>query len=243
MMARTVFRRWPVLILALAASLMLLPRPGASQPDAAAEREVRVLETVEPATGRRSLHVMEGLSPDEVRAVQRALRRAGFGEPWREGSLDPFTRGALQRFQTHRGLAVCACVSLETLIELDLRVRVAETIVLEEPSEPREDDVGSEGDDEIGPETAPSGFVDYGRYYPYGVIFLSPYSHPYYDPNHGVLGSGTGVGASLVRPGFAISATAGGVTVGASIGRSPALSPLGPFPRVTPPPNVVRGSG
>ena len=39
---------------------------------------IRVLETVEPSTGRRSLHVMEGLSPDEIRAVQRALSRAGF---------------------------------------------------------------------------------------------------------------------------------------------------------------------
>ena len=136
MTVRAIMRRWPAGAFMLAALLMFQPLPVAAQTDAAAQREVRVLETVEPSTGRRSLHVMEGLAPDEIRAVQRALSGAGFGEPWREGTLDPFTRGALQRFQTHRGLTVCACVSLETLIELDLQVRVAETIVLEEPRRP-----------------------------------------------------------------------------------------------------------
>jgi hypothetical protein len=136
MMVRAITRRWPAWAVMSTPLLIAQPLPLAAQTDARAQREVRVLETVEPSTGRRSLHVMEGLSPDEIRAVQRALRDVGFGEPWRGGTLDPFTRGALQRFQTHRGLAVCACVSLETLIELDLEVRVAETIVLEEAARP-----------------------------------------------------------------------------------------------------------
>jgi hypothetical protein len=227
---------------------MLQPRPAASQADDGVQ-EVRVLETVEPATGRRSLHVREGLSPDEIRAVQWALSRAGFGEPWRDGSLDPFTRGALQRFQTQRGLAVCACVSLETLIELDLKVRVAETIVLEAPSRPRPEAVGREGEDVNGSAGTVSAFIDYGRYYPYSVVFLSPYIHPYYDPHQVVLGAGVGVGATLIGPASAIGRRVRGVPGGASVrpapvvGPSPAVRGLGPFPRVSPPPNVVRGSG
>jgi hypothetical protein len=235
----------------LAALLMGQPRPVAAQTDAAARREVRVLETVEPSTGRRSLHVMEGLSPNEIRAVQRALSRAGFEEPWREASLDPFTRGALQRFQTHRGLAVCACVSLETLIELDLKVRVADTIVLKEPARPEMQDVGDVADaGEVGPQEAMPTYVDYGRYYPYGVIYLAPYIHPYHDPVHGPLFGGPGALARRASRGFAIGARFGGVHVGAAVGlapaigsSSPAFSPLGPFPRVPAQPNVVRGGG
>ena len=250
MTVRAIIRRWPVMAFMLASLPMVQPRPVAAQTDATARREVRVLETVEPSTGRRSLHVMEGLSPDEVRAVQRALSRAGFEEPWREASLDPFTRGALQRFQTQRGLAVCACVSLETLIELDLRVRVAETIVLEEPQRPETQVVGDVADaGEVGPRDATPTYVDYGRYYPYGVIYLAPYIHPYHDPVHGPLAGGPGAFRRRAGRGFAIGARFGALHVGAAvvpvpaIGSSPALRPLGPFPRVAHPPNVVRGSG
>lgn len=229
------------------------PRPLPAQPDDSAGREIRVLETVEPVSGRRSLHVLEGLSADEVRAVQRALSRAGFGEAWREGSLDPFTRGALQRFQTRRGLAVCACVSLETLIELSLRVRVAETVVLAEPSRPPEADVGEARGDEVGPRGAAPTYVDYGRYYPYGVIYLAPYVYPYAhthgDPIHRIPAAGRPPRAGPIGPGFAAVAHPGGLPVGvvvgsaAAIASSPAHRPLGPFPRVAPPPNVVRGGG
>ena len=250
MTVRAIMRRWPVMAFMLASLPMVRPCPVAAQTDVAARREVRVLETVEPSTGRRSLHVMEGLSPDEVRAVQRALSRAGFEEPWREASLDPFTRGALQRFQTQRGLAVCACVSLETLIELDLRVRVAETIVLEEPQRPETQVVGDVADaGEVGPRDATPTYVDYGRYYPYGVIYLAPYIHPYHDPVHGPLAGGPGAFRRRAGRGFAIGARFGALHVGAAvvpvpaIGSSPALRPLGPFPRVAHPPNVVRGSG
>lgn len=250
MTVRAIMRRWPVGAFTLAPLLMVQPLPLAAQTDAGARSDVRVLETVEPSTGRRSLHVMEGLSPHEIRAVQRALSDAGFSQPWREGTLDPFTRGALQRFQTHRGLAVCACVSLETLIELDLEIRVADTIVLEEPPGTQAEDVGDAADGgEIGPQDATPTYVDYGRYYPYGVIYLSPYIHPHFDPVHGVLDGRAGALARRAGPGFAIGARAAGLYVGAAarpsaaIGSFQAARPLGPFPRVAPPPNVVRGGG
>jgi hypothetical protein len=249
MTAETILRRRPLLAVSLAALAIVRPFPVAAQTDAAARREVRVLETVQPSTGRRFLHVMEGLSPAEVRAVQQALSAAGFGEAWRDGSLDPFTRGALQRFQTHRGLAVCACVSLETLIELDLEVRVAETIVLEATPRPEAEDVGDVADaGDVEPQEGKPTYVDYGRYYPYGVIYLAPYIHPYHDPVHGPLASGPGARARRAGRGFAVGARFGGVHVGAAIGSapaigSPALRPLGPFPRVAAPPNVVRGGG
>ena len=250
MMVQAITRRWPAWPFMLTSLLIAQPLPLAAQTDGRARREVRVLETVEPSTGRRSLHVMEGLSPDEIRAVQRALSDAGFGEPWRDGTLDPFTRGALQRFQTHRGLAVCACVSLETLIELDLEVRVAETIVLEEPTRPQDEAVEKAMDaGEVGPRDAAPTYVDYGRYYPYGVIYLAPYIHPYYDPLPGVLDGGARALARRAGPGFAIGAHVGGLHVGAAARSAPAnpslpaARPLGPFPRVAPPPNVVRGGG
>jgi hypothetical protein len=250
MMVRAITRRWPAWAVTLTPLLIAQPLPLAAQTDARAQREVRVLETVEPSTGRRSLYVMEGLSPDEIRAVQRALRDAGFGEPWRDGTLDPFTRGALQRFQTHRGLAVCACVSLETLIELDLEVRVAETIVLEEPTRPHDESVEEAMDrGEVGPPDAAPTYVDYGRYYPYGVIYLAPYVHPYYGPLHGDRDGGARARARRAGPGFAIGAHVGGLHVGAGARSAPAnrslpaARPLGPFPRVPAPPNVVRGGG
>lgn len=231
----------------LAVLLLLHPMVASAQTEATADREIRVIETIDPDSGRRSLHVMEDLSPDEIWSVQRALRSAGFGGSWLEGWLDPFTRGALQRFQTHRGLAVCACVSLETLIELDLRARVAETIVLEEPRGSKVEDAREEaGPYDVEPgETAPTS-VDYGLYYPYGVVFLAPYPYLYHDPVHGPRAVGPGLVTGRAAPGFAIGVGPGSVHAGGTIGpvpamgRSPTPRALGPFPRVTPPPNVVR---
>ncbi len=206
-----------------------LPAQGAS--------EIRVFETVQPETGRRSLHVLEGLSPEEIRAVQGALRRAGFDAPWQEGALDPFTRGALQGFQTRRGLTVCACVSLETLIELGLRTRVAETIVLEPASSASE-----RPEDELPPEAAadegpPAPYIDYGRYYPFGVIYLTPVI-----PVHRARARGLAVThAGSPLQGF-VGVQAGGLQVGAVLGGAPSVRPpLVPFGRVPMPPNVVRG--
>ncbi len=167
--------------------------------------EIGVIETVDPANGRRSLHVLEGLGHAEVRAVQRELARAGFKVSWRAGELDAFTRGALQRFQTQRGLAVCACVTIETLIELGIPTRIVQTIVLEAAPLPE----AARGSRAGGtPEEAAPGYVEYGSYYPYGVAYLVPLiPHPH------------------------------------DAGGSPAMMPRpAPFPRVSAPPNVVRGS-
>ena len=182
--------------------------------------EIGVIETVDPASGRRSLHVLEGLGHAEVRTVQRELARAGFEVPWRAGELDAFTRGALQRFQTQRGLAVCACVTIETLIELGIPTRIVQTIVLEDAPLPEAAPgarVGGVPQDE-----AP-GYVEYDSYYPYGVAYLVPFiPHPH--DTHGPGGN----------------ARAGRVP---AAGRSPAMMPWpAPFPRVSAPPNVVCGS-
>lgn len=195
---------------------------------------VRVLETVHPDTGWRSLHVLEGLSPEEIRAVQNALSRAGFGAAWRDGVLDPFTRGALQSFQTRRGLSVCACVSLETLIELGLRTRVAETVVLAPPARASaaEDDRGDRPSAEGAPSRSP--FVDYGSYYPFGVVYLAPVVRLHHGAAHAVAVTRGGV------DGFA-GVRAGGLHVGAGMAAPAARPPLVPFGRVPLPANAVRG--
>jgi hypothetical protein len=194
--------------------------------------EIGVIETVDPASGRRSLHVLEGLGHAEVRAVQRELARAGFEVSWQAGALDAFTRGALQRFQTQRGLAVCACVTIETLIELGIPTRIVQTIVLEAAPLPEVAPGARAGGG--APEEAIPGYVGYGSYYPYGVAYLVPFiPHPH-DPHghpgahpHDSHGPGGNARAGLVS----------------AAGRSPAMMPRpAPFPRVSAPPNVVRGS-
>jgi hypothetical protein len=179
--------------------------------------EIGVIETVDPASGRRSLHVLEGLGHAEVRAVQRELARAGFEVPWRAGELDAFTRGALQRYQTQRGLTVCACVTIETLIELGIPTRIVQTIVVEAAPLPE----AAPGSRAGGvPEEAPPAYVEDASYYPYGVAYLVPFvAHPH--------GPGGHAGSGLVS----------------AAGRSPAVMRRpAPFPRVSAPTNVVRGS-
>ncbi len=178
--------------------------------------EIGVIETVDPASGRRSLHVLEGLGHAEVRTVQRELARAGFEVSWRAGELDAFTRGALQRFQTQAGLAVCACVTIETLIELGIPTRIVQTIVLAAAPLPEAAPGSRVG--EIPQDEAPA-YVEYGSY-PYGVAYVVPFiPHPHDPGGH-------------TRAGLVSAA-----------GRSPAMMPRpAPFPRVSAPPNVVRGS-
>ena len=185
----------------------------------AATAEIGVIETVDPASGRRSLHVLEGLGHAEVRAVQRELARSGFEASWRAGELDAFTRGAL-----------------ETLIELGIPTRIVQTIVLEAAPLP-EAAPGSQAGGT--PEEAAAEYVEYGSYYPYGVAYLVPFTPYPHDPGghpgahprdpHGqpTFHPGGHLGAGLVR----------------AAGRSPAMMPRpAPFARVSAPRNVVRGS-
>ena len=209
-----------------------------------AAAQIGVIETVDPASGRRSLHVLEGLGHGEVRAVQRELARAGFEASWRAGELDAFTRGALQRLQTQRGLAVCACVTIETLIELGIPTRIVQTIVLE--AAPLPEAVPGSRAEGTSEEEAP-GNVEYGSYYPYGVVYLvpfiphphDPHGHPGAHPHHPHGQPTFHLGG---HPGLHPGGHSGAGLVPAA-GRSPAMMPRpAPFPRVSAPPNVVRGS-
>jgi hypothetical protein len=210
----------------LLAGLLLASAVGRAPAQSAVAAEIGVIETVDPASGRRLLHVLEGLGHAEVRAVQRELARAGFEVSWQAGALDAFTRGALQRFQTQRGLAVCACVTIETLIELGIPTRIVQTIVVEAAPLPEVAPGARVGGG--APEEAIPGYVGYDSYYPYGVAYLVPFiPHPH-DPH----------GQPTFHPGG--HARAGRVP---AAGRSPAMMPRpAPFPRVSAPPNVVRGS-
>ena len=51
MMVRAITRRWPAWAVMSTPLLIAQPLPLAAQTDARAQREVRVLETVEPSTG------------------------------------------------------------------------------------------------------------------------------------------------------------------------------------------------
>ncbi len=214
-------------------------RAVAAPARSAAAAEIGVIEAVDPASRRRSLHVLEGLGHAEVGVVQRELARAGFEVPWRAGELDAFTRGALQRFQTQRGLAVCACVTIETLIELGIPTRIVQTILLEaaplSQAAPLPEAAPAPRAGGI-PQEAARGYVEYGSYYPYGVAYLVPFiPHPH-DP--GAHPTSHPHGQPTFHPGG--HARAGLVP---AAGRSPAMMPRpAPFPRVSAPPNVVRGS-
>ncbi len=220
------------LLLASAVGRAPAQRVVAVSAQSAVAAEIGVIETVDPASRRRSLHVLEGLGHAEVRAVQRELARAGFEASWRAGELDAFTRGALQLFQTQRGLAVCACVTIETLIELGIPTRIVQTIVLEAAPLPEAAPGARAGGT---PQEEAPGYVEYASYYPYGVAYLVPFiPHPHdpgahpHDPH----------GQPTFRPGA--PARAGLVP---AAGRSaPMMSRSAPFRRVSAPPNVVRGS-
>lgn len=220
----------------LLAGLLLASAVGRAPAQSAVAAEIGVIETVDPASGRRSLHVLEGLGHAEVRTVQRELARAGFEVSWQAGALDAFTRGALQRFQTQRGLAVCACVTIETLIELGIPTRIVQTIVLEAAPLPEAAPGARAGG--VPQDEAP-GYVEYDSYYPYGVAYLVPFiPHPHDPGRHPGAHPHDPHGQPTFHPGG--HARAGLVP---AAGRSPAMIPRSaPFPRVSAPPNVVRGS-
>jgi hypothetical protein len=98
----------------------------AAPEDARAQRsgsdgDVRVVESVDPVSGRRYRQTMYDLTKKEIRAVQRALRAAGYlGVGW-TGRLDHGTVRALNELQEDRGLYRCGCVSYETVVALGLQ--------------------------------------------------------------------------------------------------------------------------
>lgn len=92
-----------------------------AQSPGSADGEIRVVESVDPVSGRRVRQAVYDLTRKEIRSVQRALRRAGYlGVGW-TGRLDHGTVRALDRLQEDRGLVRCGCVSYETVVALGLR--------------------------------------------------------------------------------------------------------------------------
>lgn len=113
-----------------AAALCLLATiGGGSRPaQVGAQEPIRVVETVNAATGERHRYVVRDLREAEIRSVQAALRTEGYvGIGW-TGRLDDGTQAGLRRFQRERGLVECGCVSYETVVGLGLRPEVVASV-------------------------------------------------------------------------------------------------------------------
>jgi len=84
--------------LAVAAFGLLSPQPAHAQ-RSSADRDIRVVETVDPVSGARYRQAVYDLTKKEIRAVQRALREDGYlGVGW-TGQLDHGTVKALNELQ------------------------------------------------------------------------------------------------------------------------------------------------
>lgn len=115
---------------ALVAVGLVLPsgRPASAQ-TADSDGDVRVIEMVDPVSGARYRQAVYDLEKGEIKAVQRALREAGYiGVGW-TGRMDPGTVRALDELQEERGLFQCGCVSYETIVALGLKPAVEATTV------------------------------------------------------------------------------------------------------------------
>lgn len=104
-----------------------------AQPAVAPATAVRVIEIIDPGTGRRVREVAADLTKPEIARIQRGLAAAGFHPGRATGILTADTRHALGRFQDARGLHRCECVSYETLIALTIRPLVVASIVASIP--------------------------------------------------------------------------------------------------------------
>lgn len=142
---------------------LLAARPAPGQ-GVDAEGDVRVIEIVDPGSGQRYRQAVYDLTKREIRAVQRALRKAGYlGVGW-TGRLDHGTVSALSRLQEDRGLYLCGCVSYETVVALGLTPAVEVTTVA----------VGGSGAGSYGIERGYCYGCQYGLYYPVPVPIWVP---------------------------------------------------------------------
>lgn len=115
-------------LLGAVAALLMAPGPASAQ-SAGSDGHIRVVETVDPASGARYRQAVYDLTKKEIKAVQRALRENGYlGVGW-TGQLDHGTVKALDEFQEDRGLYVCGCVSYESIVALGLKPDVQVTTV------------------------------------------------------------------------------------------------------------------
>lgn len=125
---RTSIRATTVSLLA-AVAVAAWPVPANGQ------EPIRVVETVNAATGERHRYVVRDLREEEIRSVQAALRNEGYvGIGW-TGRLDDGTQNGLRRFQHERGLVECGCVSYETVVGLGLHPQVVASVA--EGGDPR----------------------------------------------------------------------------------------------------------
>lgn len=116
------------LLLALAALFAGHPTIADAQPAVAPSTTIRVIEILDPATGRRVREVAQDLTQPEISRVQRALAAAGFDPGRATGVLNATTLVALDRFQSSRGLIRCGCISYESILALGIRPDVVATL-------------------------------------------------------------------------------------------------------------------
>lgn len=114
--------------LALVALLVCSPAIADAQPAVAPSATIRVIEILDPSTGRRVREVAQDLTQPEISRIQRALAAAGFDPGRATGVLNATTLVALDRFQSSRGLIRCGCVSYETILALGIRPDVVATL-------------------------------------------------------------------------------------------------------------------
>jgi hypothetical protein len=112
----------------VAAVALSIPEPVLAQ-RSSSDGDIRVVETVDPVSGQRYRQAVYDLTKKEIKAVQRAMREAGYlGVGW-TGQLDHGTVKALTELQEERGLYLCGCVSYETIVALGLKPAVEVTTV------------------------------------------------------------------------------------------------------------------
>jgi hypothetical protein len=140
---------------------------GLSPSRAGAQESIRVVESVSASTGERQRYVIRDLDAREIRAVQSALREAGYvGIGW-TGRLDDGTVRGLTRFQGERGLLECGCVSYETVVALGIRPEVVATVAVESG--------GSTGVSTTGNTATGASGLHSGILYPVGIPIYVPW--------------------------------------------------------------------
>ncbi|MCL7968211.1 MAG: peptidoglycan-binding protein [marine benthic group bacterium] len=137
---------------------------------ARAQESIRVVEAVSAATGERQRYVIRDLEAREIRALQSALREAGYvGIGW-TGRLDDGTVRGLTRFQGERGLVECGCVSYETVVALGIRPEVVATVATEPGGTTAASTTGDASTDASG--------LHSGILYPVGIPIYVPWPPP-----------------------------------------------------------------
>jgi hypothetical protein len=147
----------------LTAAALRAPGPVSAQ-SSRVGGDIRVVETVDPVSGVRYRQAVYDLTRNEIKAVQRALREAGYlGVGW-TGRLDHGTVEALRELQENRGLYPCGCVSYETIVALGLEPDVQVMTVAG----------GASSSDAFGPDGPYRAGYGSGLLYPVGVPVYVP---------------------------------------------------------------------